>query len=152
MNKPSTASVRFAGVTQHRFLSCLFAGIVSFALFALSTLIVLTMIAYQNADPTRQIAPFAYIALCLSTFISGFTSGKMRGRQGALTGMAEGTLVALLLTLVSLILHSDMLTSSPLFALGLYVAIIGISSLGGAMGGSRPKSRKKKRHSANRRR
>lgn len=152
MNKPSTASVRFAGITQHRFLSCLFAGIVSFALFALATLIVLTMIAYQNADPTRQIAPFSYIALCLSTFISGFTSGKMRGRQGALTGMADGTLIALLLTIVSLFLHSDMLASTPLFALGLYVAIAGTASLGGAMGGSRQNSRKKKRRSASHRR
>ncbi len=147
MNKQimaSRSSVRFAGESKHGFFSSVLCGMISWGMFALSFLLILTMVAYQNADPARLITPFSYTALCLSSLVGGFGAGKARGKQGLLAGAATGVLLTAIILAVSLIMRGG-LSQTPLLSFIFYLLLMGIAALGGALGGKERKKKRKKR-------
>lgn len=145
MDKPSSASLRFASPAKRSFMSSVVCGLLSWSLFALAFLLVLTLIAYGNADPTRLVAPFSYLALCTSAFVAGTSAGKMRQSQGALVGMTTGIFLSLITVLVSFFIRGGAFSDAPLLALGLHAAITGVATLGGILGANRHTGKRKKR-------
>ncbi len=147
MNKQTMAprsSVRFAGERKHGFFASVLCGMISWGMFALAFLLILTMIAYKNADPASLILPFSYTALCLSALVGGFGAGKTRGKQGALSGAVTGLLLCGVLLAASLIMRGDM-SDTPLLNAVFYLLLTGIATLGGAIGGKERKKKRKKR-------
>ena len=138
-----SSSVRFAGHNERSFLSAMIGGLISFLIFSLSFLVILSLIAYKNADPTKLIQPFSYTALCASSFVFGFTSGKLRRKQGALIGFSAGLLQTFIIFSVSAALSAK--TNTPIgMAICLYLAVIALATVGGLFG-MQKKSRKKRR-------
>ena len=137
------SSVRFASHSNRSILAAVVGGLISWFIFTLSFLLILALIAYKNADPTRLIRPFAYTALCISAFVFGFTSGKLRGKQGAIVGMISGSTLTAIILIVSLLAGG----SSMPIGMGcvLCMAVIGLATIGGMAGNKKAPKRKKRR-------
>ncbi len=139
-----SAPVRFAGRNERSLISSVIGGLISFCIFSISFLVILSLIAYKNADPTRLIQPFSYTALCMSAFVFGFTSGKLRRKQGALVGLISGLVLVFIIFAVSSALSTGA-SHTPLgMAICLYLAILALATIGG-LAGMQKKSKKKRR-------
>lgn len=141
MEKTSTP-VRFASRTDRSLAASVVGGLISFCIFAVSFLVILSLIAYKNADPTKLIKPFSYTALCISAFVFGFTSGKLRAKQGALVGLISGLVLTFIIFTVSSVINTGA-GSTPLgMVICLYLAVIALATVGG-LAGIQKKSKKK---------
>lgn len=139
-----SASVRFAGHSERSLVSSIIGGLISFSVFSLSFLVILSLIAYKNADPTKLIQPFSYMALCMSAFVFGFTSGKLRRKQGAVVGLISGLCISFIIFAVSSAFNAGK-SGTPLgMAVCLYLAVIALATIGG-LAGMQKKSKKKRR-------
>ena len=139
-----SSPVRFASRNERSLLSSIVGGLISFAIFSLSFLVILSLVAYKNADPTRLIQPFSYTALCMSAFVFGFTSGKLRRKQGALVGLISGLLLTFILFAVSSAINVGASTTPLGMAVCLYLAVIALATIGG-LAGTQQKHKKKRR-------
>lgn len=144
MMEKVSSSVRFAGNTKRGLAMSLLGGLLSFSLFALSALLILSLLAYKNADPTRLIAPLSYAALAAGAFVFGLSSSKLRGKQGALVGLVSGMTLAALVYIISFAINRGNSATPLTVSLCLYAIIIALAVLGG-LAGAQKKSAKKKR-------
>ena len=138
----ASSSVRFAKRNDRSLATSILGGLISFCIFAISFLVILSLIAYKNADPTKLIRPFSYTALCASAFVFGFTSSKLREKQGALVGLLSGLVLCLIVFAVSSAIGRS---ETPLeMALCLYFAMLALATIGG-LAGMQKKHKKKRR-------
>ena len=141
MDKAST-SVRFAHTAGRKFAFSVLSGLISWSIFALSFLLVLSLIAYKNADPTSLILPFSYICICVSALIPGFVAGKTRKKQGALIGLVSGTVIVFVMYIGALIMGGGRFSLSMLL---LYATVLALATLGGIIG-TQKRTKKRRRH------
>ncbi len=111
-------------------------------LFSFAFLLVLTLIAYKNADPTRLVIPFSYAGLVIASFISGFSGAKLRGAEGLLSGILSGACFSLLLFVLSQFVKKEG-TLPFTFIMFSYICIILISALGGLFASKKKKQKRR---------
>ena len=126
----------------------LFASIVYSMLFTLlfsfAFLLVLTLVAYKNPDPTKLVIPFSYVGLIIASFISGFSGARLRGAEGLLSGVISGACFSLLLFVLSQFIKKE--GSLPLsFVLFSYICVILVSALGGLFASKKKKQKRRTR-------
>ena len=138
----ATSSVRFARTAGKKFAFSILAGLLSWSIFALSFLLILSLIAYKNADPTSLILPFSYTSVCVSALIPGFVAGKTRKKQGALIGLTSGAVIVFVMYIGALIMGGGRF-SLPMLVL--YGIVLSLAVLGGIIG-TQQRSKKRRHH------
>lgn len=90
-------------------------------------------IAYQSEDPTALIRPMAYGILLSVSFLFGFLTARIRGRQGLLCGALAGIIMLLILTVGLLsAMGEEGLAPERVFFTNLLCAALSV--LGGVIG------------------
>jgi putative membrane protein (TIGR04086 family) len=113
-------------------------------LFSFAFILVLTLIAYKNPDPTRLVIPFSYIGLIIASFVSGFSGARLRGAEGLLSGILSGACFSLLLFVLSQFIKKD--ASLPFsFVLFSFVCVVLVSALGGLFASKKKKQKRRTR-------
>lgn len=111
---------------------------------ALILLLTLTWIAYSTPDPSALVLPLSVGALCICSFVCGFSSAKL-GRDifppliSAAIGGVIFDLILFLLTVLPLERGSGFSGGTKVM---IYLLQIGIATLGGVIGRTRGKKRK----------
>ncbi|MFA5561997.1 MAG: TIGR04086 family membrane protein [Eubacteriales bacterium] len=112
-------------------------------LFSLLFLFFMTVVAYQTDDPTKLLSPFAVLSLLVCAFFGGFSTAKTYGRQGGMTGLIAGVLLALLLAVLSFCVPAYA-EGPPLLRWLSYPGVMLLSVLGG-MAGVKKRADKRRR-------
>ena len=124
------------------FMSALFAALFALpvtVLIGFALLLIVTAVAYTNADPDALTTPLSLAALGLTALMGGMVSGMRGYRQPLLSALLLGLLLVLL-QLGGSLFFSDALREqltlggSALWRWGLRVAVLPLSLLGGCIG------------------
>ena len=106
-------------------------------------LLCLTLICFQNADPSRLVKPCASVGFVFAAFCSGFLPAAFYKRRGLLIGLAGGAFLALLFAILSLILSDPGSVPAAARWIG-YPAILLLSTFGGLLGGAKRHVRRRR--------
>lgn len=108
-------------------------------------LLILSLIAYFCADPLSLIRPLALTGAALTALAGGFLTVRVNGHSALLCGLINGSLLTLLMLILSLF-FGDVASgySTPVSAL-LHIAFLLLSVAGAFLGLKKPHKKRKRR-------
>lgn len=112
-------------------------GVIGVIITLVSMLVFAAALLFFNIDRAYS-APFATISIALGSFIASYIAAKKTGERGYLTGIIIGTIVFIVITVLSLIMGNG-LSLNTLFH---FIIIMLSSIVGGIMGVNRDKHKK----------
>lgn len=110
--------------------------------FGVLLLLLLTALALGAKDPIARVTPYATVALVLLSLTGGFASAAFYRKRGLLIGFITGAGLSALLLIGSLLGEGGQTAPGMLLS---YLLVLMISTLGGLLGGAKPKRRRRPR-------
>ena len=131
------------GESETSFVGGLIRGMILAFSASAVLLLLLALICYKNADPSKLVKPCAAVGFVFASFLAGFLPARFYKRRGLLIGLAGGAILALSFAVLSLILAKD--GSAPAAARWIgYPAILLLSTFGGLLGGAKRHVRRRR--------
>lgn len=120
--------------------SAVLSGVTAAIICGTLIIIIFTFLSLKFEDPISVAPIFGVSALMLSALAGGYVGARSICEKGFLTGAITGLIFILVIAIVSLFSRSVIKT--PMFSILAPIAVI-ISSLGGAIGAGKRKTKRK---------
>ncbi|MBQ8858906.1 MAG: TIGR04086 family membrane protein [Clostridia bacterium] len=132
------------GKKRRTMIACIATGLFVFLLLLLGLSLLATRIAYSQSDPSAWILPASYLSSLLAALGGGFTSARLRGRQGLICGLLTG-LGVLVISILGLMIFSGDTETDMLRVATSYLFAFLCATLGGLLGGTQKRRTPKRR-------